>query len=59
MTKFIEKEAATRDEAIQLALDELGMQRDDVSVEVLEEGKKGFPTPRRQDRRDERRFRAL
>ena len=36
MTKFIEKEAATRDEAIQLALDELGMQRDDVSVEVLE-----------------------
>ena len=42
MTKFIEKEAATRDEAIQLALDELGMQRDDVSVEVLEEGKKGF-----------------
>ena len=41
MTKFIEKEAATRDEAIQLALDELGMQRDDVSVEVLEAGKKG------------------
>lgn len=42
MTKFIEKEAATRDEAIQLALAELGMDRDDVSVEVLEEGKKGF-----------------
>ena len=42
MTKFIEKEAATRDEAIQLALAELGMDRDDVSVEVLEEGKMGF-----------------
>lgn len=42
MTKFIEKQAATREEAIQLALAELGMDRDDVSVEVLEEGKKGF-----------------
>ena len=36
MTKYIEKQAATIDEAVQLALDELQMDRDSVSVEVLE-----------------------
>ena len=35
MTKYIEKQAATIDEAVQLALDELQMDRDSVSVEVL------------------------
>ena len=38
MTKYIEKQAATIDEAVQLALDELQMDRDSVSVEVLEKG---------------------
>ena len=42
MTKYIEKQAATIDEAVQLALDELQMDRDSVSVEVLEKGKSGF-----------------
>jgi spoIIIJ-associated protein len=42
MTKFIEKKAATSEEAIRLALEELNMDRDSVSVEVLEVGKKGF-----------------
>lgn len=42
MTKFIEKQASTIEEAVQQALDELGMDRDSVSVEVLEKGKTGF-----------------
>ncbi len=42
MMKFIEKQAATIDEAVKLALDELQMERDSVSVEVLEKGKSGF-----------------
>lgn len=42
MTKSIEKQAATIDEAVQMALDELGMDRDNVSVEVLKKGKNGF-----------------
>ena len=42
MTKYIEKQAATIAEAVQLALDELQMDRDSVSVEVLEKGKSGF-----------------
>ena len=41
MTKFIEKQASTIEEAVQQALDELGMDRDSVSVEVLEKGKTG------------------
>lgn len=42
MTKFIEKQASTTEEAIKLALEELGMDRDSVEVEVLEREKKGF-----------------
>ena len=42
MTKFIEKQASTIDEAVKLALEELGMDRDSVNVEVLEKEKKGF-----------------
>lgn len=42
MEKFIETTGDTRDAAIQAALDQLGMDRDDVSVEVLDNGKKGF-----------------
>ena len=42
MTKFIEKQASTIDEAVNLALEELGMDRDSVTVEVLEKEKKGF-----------------
>ena len=38
----IEKSAKTVDEAIALALEELGMSRDEVEVEVIEEGSKGF-----------------
>lgn len=42
MTNFIEKKASTSEEAIRLALEELKLDRDSVSVEVLEVGKKGF-----------------
>lgn len=42
MTKFIETEAATMDAAIAQALKELEMDRDSVTVEVLEKGKNGF-----------------
>ena len=42
MTNFIEKKASTSEEAIRLALEELQMDRDDVSIEVLDVGKKGF-----------------
>ena len=42
MLKSIEMTGATRDDAIKKALDTLGLDRDDVSVEVLENGKKGF-----------------
>lgn len=42
MLKSIEVTGATRDEAIKKALDTLGLDRDDVSVEVLENGKRGF-----------------
>lgn len=42
MLKSIEMTGSTRDEAIQKALDFLGLDRDDVSVEVLSNGKKGF-----------------
>lgn len=40
--KTVEKSAKTKDEAISLALEELGVSIDDVSVEVIEEGSKGF-----------------
>lgn len=42
MLKSIEMTGANRDIAIQKALDFLQMDRDDVSVEVLDNGKKGF-----------------
>jgi len=38
----IEKSAKTVDEAIALALEELGVSKDDVEIEVIEEGSKGF-----------------
>ena len=38
----VEKTAKTKDEAIALALEELGVQIDDVQVDVIEEGSKGF-----------------
>ena len=42
MLKYIECTGKTEDEAIAKALKELGMDRDDVSVEVLERAKSGF-----------------
>ena len=42
MEKQLEKAGKTIDAAIQAALDELGMDRDQVSVEVLEKPKSGF-----------------
>lgn len=42
MLKSIEAQGTTRDEAIENALRQLGMDRDSVSVEVLDNGKKGF-----------------
>ena len=40
MSNYVEKEAKTVEEAVQLALDELQTDRDSVHVEVLEEGTK-------------------
>ncbi|NLC73416.1 MAG: protein jag [Ruminococcaceae bacterium] len=42
MLKYLDKTAKTQDEAIALALSELGLERDDVTVEVLERPKSGF-----------------
>lgn len=42
MTKYIEKTAKTEDEAISQALAELGLERDEVSVEIVERAKSGF-----------------
>lgn len=42
MIKYLEKTARTEDEAIAAALGELGLDRDDVSVEILERSKSGF-----------------
>ena len=39
MIKTLEKSARTKDEAIAAALEELGMDRDDVSVEIVERAK--------------------
>ena len=41
MGMFVEKTAKTVDEAIELALEELEVSRDEVEVEVLDEGNKG------------------
>ena len=40
--KFIEMTGKTEDEAIKKALAQLGLERDDVSVEILERAKSGF-----------------
>ena len=42
MQKYLEKTGKTPDDAVAAALAELGMDRDDVSVEILEFGKSGF-----------------
>ena len=42
MRKFIDVTGKTEDEAISKALTQLGMDRDDVSVEILERAKSGF-----------------
>jgi len=42
MTKFIEVSGKTEDDAIASGLAELGLTRDDVSVEILERAKSGF-----------------
>lgn len=41
-TKFIDVTGKTEDEAVSKALAQLGLDRDDVSVEILERAKKGF-----------------
>ena len=42
MREFIDVTGKTEDEAISKALEQLGMDRDDVSVEILERAKSGF-----------------
>ena len=42
MRQFIDVTGKTEDEAIQNALRQLGLDRDDVSVEILERAKSGF-----------------
>ena len=42
MAKFIDVTGKTEEEALKSALDQLGLQRDDVSVEILERAKAGF-----------------
>ncbi len=42
MKKYLEKSGKTEDEAIAAALRELGLDRDDVSVEIVERAKSGF-----------------
>ena len=42
MTKSIEVSGKTEDEAIESALEQLGLARDDVSVEIIERAKTGF-----------------
>ena len=42
MIKYLEKTGKTEDEAIAAALEELGVERDDVSVEIVERSKAGF-----------------
>ena len=40
--KFIDMTGKTEEEAIKKALEQLGLDRDDVSVEILERAKSGF-----------------
>ncbi len=42
MLKILEKTAKTEEEAISAALEELGLDRDEVSVEIVERAKSGF-----------------
>ncbi len=42
MLKILEKTAKTEEEAISAALEELGLDRDEVSVEIVERSKSGF-----------------
>ena len=42
MIKTLEKTGRTEDDAINAALKELGLDRDDVSVEIIERAKSGF-----------------
>ena len=42
MQKSIEVQGRTEDEAIETALEQLGMSRDDVSVEIIEQARTGF-----------------
>jgi len=42
MQKSIEVQGRTEDEAIELALQQLGLSRDDVSVEIVEQARTGF-----------------
>lgn len=42
MKKSIIKQAKTKDEAIRLGLNEIGKTRDDVEIEIIEEGSAGF-----------------
>ena len=42
MIKYLEKTGKTEDEAVAAALQELRMERDDVSVEIIERAKSGF-----------------
>jgi len=42
MEKSIEVQGRTEDEAIEIALEQLGMSRDDVSVEIIEQARTGF-----------------
>jgi len=42
MQKSIEVQGRTEDEAIETALEQLGMARDDVSVEIVEQARTGF-----------------
>ena len=42
MIEFIDMTGKTEDEAIRRALEQLGLERDDVSVEILERAKSGF-----------------
>ena len=42
MSYCVEKVGKTVDEAIKLALNEMNAEREDVDIEVIEEGAKGF-----------------
>jgi len=42
MTNIVEKSAKTKEEAIELALSELGISMEEAEIEVVDEGSKGF-----------------